>query len=114
MPDMTNPLQPFMNLMQANLALLSKYATSPDAMTQAMSQVQAAMTTGPDTAVAKTPVALTELAQGMMQNFTRFMTELMQTGMATFAQGHEVMTQQLQEVTGSASEGGRSRRSSRS
>ena len=42
----SNPLQPFINLVQANMALLSKYAMSPEAMTQAMAQMQAAMTQG--------------------------------------------------------------------
>ena len=112
MPDMTNPLQPFMNLMQANMALLSKYAMSPDAMNQAMAQVQAAMTQGPSGAGAltQTPAALAELAQGMMQNYTRFMTELAQSGMAAFAQGQAAMTQQVQDLTESSGEGGRSRR----
>ena len=93
MPDTTNPLQPFMNLMQANMALLSKYAMSPEAMTQAMAQVQAAMTQGPGAALTQTPAAVAELAQGMMQNYTRFMTELTQSGMAAFAQGQAAMTQ---------------------
>jgi hypothetical protein len=116
MPDMTNPLQPFMNLMQANMALMSKYAMSPEAMTQAMAQLQAAMTRGPGaaTALAETPATLAELAQGMMQNYTRFMTELAQSGMATFAKGQAAMTQQMQDVSDSASEGSRSRRGSRS
>ena len=38
-----NPMQPFINLVQA----LSKYAPSPDAMSKAMVQWQAAMTQGP-------------------------------------------------------------------
>ena len=116
MPDITNPLQPFMDLMQANMALLAKYAMSPDDMTQAMTQVRAAMTQGPGASAAptRTPAMLTELAQGMMQNYTRFMTDLAQSGMAAFAQGQAAMTQQVQDVADSASEAGRSRRSTRS
>jgi hypothetical protein len=114
MPDMTNPLQPFMDLMQANMALLAKYAMSPDAITT-MGQVRAAMTQGPSASAAPTqiPSMLAELAQGMMQNYTRFMTDLAQSGMAALAQGQAAMIQQVQDVADPASEEGRSRRSTR-
>jgi hypothetical protein len=114
MPDMTNPLQPFMDLMQANMALLAKYAMSPDGITT-MGQVRAAMTQGPSASAAptQTPSMLAELAQGMMQNYTRFMTDLAQSGMAALAQGQAAMIQQVQDVADPASEGGRSRRSTR-
>jgi maltoporin len=115
MPDMTNPLQPFMDLMQANMALLAKYAMSPNDVTQAMAQVRAAMTQGPGASAApnQTPAMLAELAQGMMQNYTRFMTDLAQSGMASLSQGQSAMIQQVQDVADSASEGGRTRRSTR-
>src|SRR5688572_24573960 len=77
MPDpISNPMQPFINLVQANMALLSKYAKSPDAMSQAMAQFQAAMTQGPGAAksVPQSATAFAELAQGLMENYTRFMS----------------------------------------
>jgi len=85
----SNPLQPFINLVQANMALLSKYAMSPEAMTQAMAQMQAAMTQGPGAAksMPQSATMFAELAQGMMENYTRFMSELTQSGMSFMSQG---------------------------
>ena len=87
MPDtISNPMQPFINLVQANFALLSKYAMSPDAMSKAMAQVQAAMTQGPGAlTVPQSATAFTELTQGMMENYARFMAELAQSGMSALA-----------------------------
>ena len=94
MPDaISNPMQPFLNLVQANMALVSKYAMSPDAVAQAMSQFQAAMTQGPGAAKAlpQSATAFAELAQGLMENYTRFMSELTQSGMSFFAQGQDAL-----------------------
>jgi len=113
-PVISNPMQPFINLVQSNMALLSKYAMSPDAMSQAMAQVQAAMTQGPGAANPLSQSgAFAELAQGMMENYTRFMGELTHSGMALFAQGQGAF-QQAQDAAGAATEGGRARRHNRS
>ena len=93
MPDpIFNPMQPFINLVQANMALLSKYALSPDTMSKAMAQMQAAMTQGPGTVtVPQSATAFAELAQGMMENYTRFGSELTQSGMSFLAQGQDAL-----------------------
>jgi hypothetical protein len=94
MPDpISNPMQPFINLMQANMALLSKYAMSPEAMSAAMAQFQAAMTQGPGAAksVPQSTTAFAELAQGLMENYTRFMSELTASGMSLLTQGQEAL-----------------------
>jgi hypothetical protein len=93
MPDaIFNPMQPFINLVQANMALLSKYAMSPDAMSKAMVQMQAAMTQGPGALVMpQSATAFAELAQGMLENYTRFMAELAQSGMSAFAQSQDAL-----------------------
>ena len=88
----SNPMQPFINLVQANMALLSKYAMSPEAMSKAMAQLQAAMTQGPSALTVPQPAtAFAELAQGMMENYTRFLSELAQSGMSAFAQGQDAL-----------------------
>ena len=93
MPDATfNPMQPFINLVQANMALLSKYAMSPDAMSKAMVQLQAAMTQGPGALIMPPPAtAFAELAQGVLENYARFMSELAQSGMSAFAQSQDAV-----------------------
>ena len=115
-PVIPNPMQPFINLVQNNMTLLARYATSPEAMAQAIGQVQAAMMQGPG-APAKPlsqSAAFAELAQGMMENYTRFMSEMMQSGMAMFMQGQGAMLEQAQNAADAASEGGRGRRNTRS
>jgi hypothetical protein len=87
-----NPMQPFINLVQANMALLSKYAMSPDAMSKAMAQMQAAMTQGPGALVMPpSATVFAELAQGMLENYTRFMSELAQGSMSAFAQSQDAL-----------------------
>src|SRR5262245_1378695 len=111
MADQVNPLQPFINLVQANMALLAKYA-SPEVMSQAMSQIQAAMSQGggaPDV-IPQSAKAFAELTQGMMENYARFMTEVTQSGMAFLAQGPGAVMQQMQDVAASATQGVRPKR----
>jgi hypothetical protein len=93
MPDtLFNPMQPFINLVQANMALLSKYAMSPESMSKAMAQLQAAMTQGPGALMVQpSATAFAELAQGMLENYTRFMSELAQSGMSAFAQSQDAL-----------------------
>ena len=93
MPDpIFNPMQPFINLVQANMALLSRFAMSPEAMSKAVAQMQAAMTQGPGAlTVPQSTAAFAELAQGMMENYTRFLSELTQSGMSFLAQGQEAL-----------------------
>ncbi|HET9642569.1 MAG TPA: hypothetical protein VFP68_04240 [Burkholderiaceae bacterium] len=90
MTDATNPLQPFFNLTQANLMALSKYAMSPEAMSRAIAQFQEAMTQGPQgisDRLAQSPTAFAELSQEITANYTRFMSEMAQSGMAAFRGG---------------------------
>jgi hypothetical protein len=103
-----NPMQPFIILVQANMALLAKYA-SPEIMAQA---IQAAMRQGPDAQnrIPQSATALVELTQGMMENYTRFMTELTQSSQALFAQDQGAMVQQVQEVADVAGQVRRSKR----
>ena len=102
MPDaIANPMQPFINLVQANMALLSKYAMSPDSMFNAMAQLQAAMTQGPGALSApQSANAFAELAQGMMENYTRFLSELTQSGMSVLAQGQDAVSRAVSESGG--------------
>ena len=112
----SNPMQPFIDLVQGNMALLAKYATSPEAMSQAMAQLQAAMTQGPGAASQQTQTAanFAELVKGMSDNYMRFMSEITQGGMALFAQSQGAMFQQAQEAAGTLDPEGRSKRGTRS
>jgi hypothetical protein len=43
--------------------------------------------------------AFTHMMQGMLKNYTEFLTELSQSGMAMMSQGQAALTRQLQEAT---------------
>lgn len=93
-------MQPFINLVQSNMALLARYSMSPEAMTQAMANAQKMAkgeqpTTGVDLVQS---TAFAELMQGMIQNYTVFMTELGQSGMAMLAQGQAAMMKNVQDA----------------
>jgi hypothetical protein len=70
---MQTALQPFIKLTQANMDLLTKFSMSPEAIPQLM--------------------------QGMLKNYTEFMTEVGQSGMAALAQGQAAMMRQVQEAS---------------
>jgi hypothetical protein len=70
---MQTAIQPFIKLTQANMELLTKFSTSPEAIPQLM--------------------------QGMLKNYAEFMMELGQSGMAVLAQAQATMMRQAQEVS---------------
>jgi pyrroloquinoline quinone (PQQ) biosynthesis protein C len=70
---MQTAMQPFIKLTQANMDLLAKFSMSPEAIPQLM--------------------------QGMIKNYTEFMTEVGQSGMAVLAQGQAAMMRQAQEAS---------------
>jgi hypothetical protein len=106
--------QPYVKLVQSNMELLGRYSMSPEAMSQAMANAQNLFKPGSQgvpTNLAQSQ-AFTELVQGMVRNYTEFMAEVAQSGIALLAQGQATWIQQAQQ----ASEGvanatdGRSRR----
>ena len=61
-------------------------------MSKAMAQLQAAMTQGPGALVMpQSTTVFAELAQGMLENYARFMSELAQSGMSAFAQSQDAL-----------------------
>ena len=93
---MQAPLQPFMKLVQSNMALLTQFTTSPEAMTHAQSLLQAGQASSAHLAQSD---AFAKLMQGMLKNYTEFMAELGQSGMALLAQGQAAMLQTTQEAS---------------
>ena len=105
-------MQPFVNLVQNNMTLLAKYSMSPEAVSQAMVAAQKMAkgeqpVSGFDMAQSK---AFADLMQGMIQNYTQFMTELGQSGMAMLAQGQAAMMKNVQEASESATSTAEARR----
>jgi hypothetical protein len=77
--------QPFVKLAQANMDLLTRFSTSPEVTESTMKLMHSS--------------AFAHLMQGMMKNYTEFVTELSESGMAMLSQGQAAMTRQVQEAT---------------
>jgi hypothetical protein len=92
--------QPFVKLAQANMELLSRFSSSPDVTTQAAANVSNLFQQATDSATSlMRSGAIAHLMEGMLKNYTVFLTELSQSSMAMMSQGQEAMTRQVQDAT---------------
>ena len=93
-------MQPYIKLVQANMELLAKFSTSPDVISQAAASAQSFLQQGQESGSSLVQSkAFAQLVQGMLKNYTEFLTEVGQTGMAMLAQGQAAMTRQMQEAS---------------
>ena len=108
------PMQPFIKLVQSNMALLTQLSMSPGVVAQAMANAQSLFQRDPGAAnhLAQSN-AFGQLMQGMLQNYIEFMTELGQSGMALLAQSQTAILQKAQDAseTAASESGARGRRS---
>ena len=102
MPDdiMQTAMQPYIKLVQGNLELVAKLSTSPEALAQAAAVAQSLLQPGPESAarLMQSNVFM-QLVQGMLKNYTEFLTEVGQVGKDMLAQGQAAMTRQVQEIS---------------
>jgi hypothetical protein len=93
-------VQPFMKLAQSNMELWSKFSQSPEVMSEATRNMNSffeqAQTSA--TSLARSH-AFTGLMQGMVKNYTDFVSELTQSAYAMMSQGQATFLQQTQEAT---------------
>ena len=90
-------MQPFIKLAQANMELLTKF--SPEVISQ-LTNAQNLFQPGQGSATDLVQSnAFAQLMQGMLKNYTEFMMELGQSGMAVLAQSQAAMMRQAQEVS---------------
>ncbi len=89
MPDdiLQTAMQPYIKLVQGNLELLAKVSTSPEALAQAAAVAQSFLQPGQESAarLMQSNVVM-QLVQGMLKNYTEFVAEAGQSGMALLAQ----------------------------
>jgi hypothetical protein len=106
-------MQPFIKLVQSNMALLTQFWLSPEVMSQAMTNAQSLFQREPGatTHLAQSN-AFGQLMQGMLKNYTAFVAELGQS-MALMTQGQAAMLQKAEEVSETVAAGSdaRARRS---
>lgn len=92
--------QPFVKLVQANMDLLTRFSTSPEVTSQATANASQLFQQTTESAMKLMQSgAFAHMMQGMLKNYTEFLTELSQSGMVMMSQGQAAMTRQVQEAT---------------
>lgn len=108
--------QPFIRLLQSNTALITRFAMSPEVFAGTMTNAQSLLRQGQGSGTHPAPSnAFGKLMQGMFQNYTQFLAELGQNGLAMLSEGQAAMMQKAHEqtesfVAGSNTAGRRTRR----
>jgi hypothetical protein len=93
-------MQPFYKLAQANMDLLTRFSTSPEVTAQATANASQLFQQATESAMKLMQSgAFAHVMQGMLKNYTEFLAELSQSGMALMSQGQAVLVRQAQEAT---------------
>ena len=96
---------PFVKLMQANIDLLTQFSTSPEVMSQATANAnQLFQQASGSTMRLMQSGAFAQVMQGMMKNYTEFLTELGQSTTAMMSQANAALLQQSQDATNGITE----------
>lgn len=91
--------QPFVKLAQSNMELLTQFTTSPEVTSQTTANAGQLFQQATESAMKLMQSgAFTHLMQGMLKNYTEFLTEISQGWMVTMRQGHDALAQQAQQV----------------
>ena len=92
--------QPFMKLAQANIELLTQFSTSPEVASLATTNAGQLFQQATESSMKLMQSgAFAQMMQGMLKNYTEFMTELGQSWMVTMREGHDAFARQAQEAT---------------
>jgi hypothetical protein len=93
-------MQPFFKLAQANMDLLTRFSTSPEVTAQATANASQLFQQATESAMKLMQSgAFAHVMQGMLKNYTEFMAELSQSGMAMMSQGQAALARQVQEAS---------------
>jgi len=97
---MQSQTQPFIKLAQSNMDLLTRFSTSPEVTAQAGANASQLFQQASESALKLMQSgAFAQMMQGMLNNYTEFLTDLGQSGIAMLNQGQAAMTRQVQEAT---------------
>lgn len=100
--QMQVPTQPFIKLAQANMELFTRFSTSPEVTAQASNSASHLFQQASESTMKLMQSgAFMHLMQGMLKNYTEFLGELNQSGMAMLSQGQAAMTRQVEDATSS-------------
>ena len=96
----TEVIQPFVKRAQSNMELWNKFSLSPEVMNEATRNMKNLWEQSQNsTASLARSQAFTALMQGMMKNYTDFVSELSQSTYAMMSQGQATFLHQAQEAT---------------
>jgi hypothetical protein len=97
---MQSKAQPFVKLAQANMELLTRFWTSPEVQSRAAATASALLQQASASAVKLMQSgASAALMQGMLQNYTEFLSEMYQSWMALMSEGQTALLHQAEQVT---------------
>lgn len=93
-------VQPFFKLAQANMDLFTRFSTSPEVTAQTSTNASQLFQQASESAMKLMQSnAFAHLMEGILKNYTEFLTDVSQSGAAMLSQGQAAMTRQVQEAT---------------
>jgi hypothetical protein len=97
--------QPYIKLVQANMELFTQFSTSPEVTSQAgVNPSQLFQQASQSATNLMQSGAFARLLQGMLKNYTEFVTEVGQSAMSAASQVQASLVQQVQTASESAGE----------
>lgn len=97
--------QPFVKLAQANMDLLTQFSTSPEVLSHASANASQLFQQASESAMKLMHSgAYAHMMQGMLKNYTEFLTDISQSTMAMLSQGQAAMARQVQDASNSVIE----------
>ncbi|HSW05937.1 hypothetical protein [Aquabacterium sp.] len=98
-------IQPFFKLVQANMELFSQFSSSPAVTKEVSTSASNLFQQATDSATQLMQSgAFANLMQGLLKNYTEFLTELSQGSMALLSQGQSALVRQTEQVADSVVE----------
>ncbi len=93
-------LQPLTKLTQSNMDLITKFAASPEVISQAINDAQKLFQQAQESAMKLAQShAFAGLMQGFLKNYTDFLAEMSHSTTAMFSQGQAAFMRQANEAT---------------
>lgn len=93
------PIQPFVKLAQANMELLARFSTSPEVLSQSAAITKNLIQQSQQVATSlMQSTAFMELTQGVLENYTEFLTEWSRSSMTSLVQVPAAMVARAQEA----------------
>jgi hypothetical protein len=91
--------QPFLKLVQANMELLAQFSTAPEVTSQATDNAsQLFQQAGGSAMKLMYSGAFARMMQGMLKNYTEYLTEVGQSTVAMMSQGQAALIRQSQDA----------------